>query len=74
MVPHLSSKDQKTVIFLERLINLIFLHFSLIVDGDFNAVLGPLDYQGWRKNHSNVEAREVITVLMEEFNLFQFQF
>ena len=46
-----------------------FNYASLIVGGDFNAVLGPLDYQGSKNKHSNVKASEMISVLMEEFNL-----
>ena len=46
-----------------------FTFSSLIIGGDFNAVLGPLDYQGGRQSHSNVKARDMINVLIDEFNL-----
>ncbi len=42
-----------------------FNYTSLIVGGDFNAVLGPLDYQGSRSKHCNVKASEMISLLME---------
>ena len=42
---------------------------SLIVGGDFNAVLGPLDYQGTRHHHSNINVSKTISLLMEEFDL-----
>jgi len=41
----------------------------LIIAGDFNAVLGPLDYQGSQNKHSNIKASEMLAILMEEFNL-----
>ena len=41
----------------------------LIVGGDLNLVLGDLDYSGSRSCHSNVNAREIVNSLMEEFNL-----
>ena len=47
-----------------------FNYTSLIVGRDFNAVLGPLDYQGGKNKHSNVKASEMISLLMDEFNLF----
>ena len=43
--------------------------FSLLVAGDFNAVLGPLDYQGSRNKHSNIKASEMLSALMDEFAL-----
>ena len=46
-----------------------FNYSSLIVGGDFNAVLGPLDYQGGRPHHSNVKSSDMISILMDEFNL-----
>ena len=46
-----------------------FNHASLIVGGDFNAVLGSLDYQGSKDKHSNIKTSEMISVLMDEFNL-----
>jgi len=46
-----------------------FTFSSLIIGGDFNAVLGPLDYQGGRQAHSNVKAHDMINVLIDEFNL-----
>ncbi len=46
-----------------------FNYTSLIVGGDFNAVLGPLDYQGGRPHHSNSKASDMISILMEELDL-----
>ena len=46
-----------------------FDYASLVVGGDFNTVLGPLDYKGTKTKHSNVKACEMISVLMDEFNL-----
>ncbi len=46
-----------------------FEYSSLIVAGDFNAVLGPQDYQGGQKRHSNVKSNEILSILTEEFNL-----
>ena len=46
-----------------------FKYASIICAGDFNAVLGHLDYQGGRDTHSNVKSSEMLTTLMEEFNL-----
>ena len=41
----------------------------LIVGGDFNSVIGPLDYQGSREHHSNSKARETLSVIMDEYGL-----
>ena len=41
----------------------------LIVGGDLNLVLGDLDYSGSRVCHSNVRSRDMVTSLIEEFNL-----
>ena len=41
----------------------------LIVGGDFNAVIGPLDYQGTRQQHFNKKTSEMISVIMEEYGL-----
>ena len=49
-----------------------FSYTSLIVGGDFNAVLGPLDYQGSKNKHSNVKSSQMISTLMDEFNLVTF--
>ncbi len=46
-----------------------FNQSSLIVGGDFNAVLGPLDYQVTKSHHSNIKACDMISNLMDEFNL-----
>ena len=46
-----------------------FDYSSLIVGGDFNAVMGPLDYQGGRERHSNVKSSDIISILMDDFNL-----
>lgn len=43
--------------------------FNLVIAGDFNAVLGPLDYQGSQPHHSNKKSKEIISILMDEFNL-----
>ena len=42
---------------------------SNLCAGDFNAVLGPMDYQGGRDTHSNVKSKEMLITLMDEFNL-----
>ena len=41
----------------------------LLVAGDFNIALGPLDYQGSLTCHSNINSRNVVEALMDEFNL-----
>lgn len=41
----------------------------LIVAGDFNSVLGPLDYQGSREQHSNSKAKETLGIVMDEYSL-----
>ena len=41
----------------------------LIVAGDFNSVIGPLDYQGTRQQHSNKNSSEMLSVLIEEYGL-----
>ena len=46
-----------------------FDYTSILCAGDFNAVLGPLDYEGVRDTHTNVKSSEMIITLMEEFNL-----
>ena len=42
---------------------------SIICAGDFNVVLGPLDYQGTQERHSNVKASNMLLALIEEYNL-----
>ena len=42
---------------------------SIIVSGDFNTVLGPLDYQGSQTHHSNKKASKMISILIDEFGL-----
>ena len=42
---------------------------NLIVGGDFNAVLGPLDYRGSQSHHSNKKSKDMINILIDEFNL-----
>lgn len=42
---------------------------SILCAGDFNAVLGPMDYQGGRDTHSNFKSKEMLITLMDEFNL-----
>ena len=46
-----------------------FEYAPLICAGDFNAVLGSLDYQGSRQTHTNIKSRDMILTLMEEYNL-----
>ena len=46
-----------------------FNYTSILCAGDFNAVLGPLDYQGGRDTHSNIRASDMLKTLIEEFNL-----
>lgn len=46
-----------------------FEYSSILCAGDFNVVLGPLDYQGTKERHSNVNASNMLLALIEEFNL-----
>ena len=46
-----------------------FENSSLIVGGDFNAVIGPLDYQGTRQRHSNSKVSDMLSVIIDEYNL-----
>ena len=41
----------------------------LIVGGDYNCVVGPLDYQGTQPQHSNRKNSEMLSVIMEEYEL-----
>ena len=41
----------------------------LIIAGDFNIALGPLDYHGTQSCHSNVNSRNYFEAIMDEFNL-----
>lgn len=41
----------------------------LVIGGDFNAVIGPLDYQGTRQHHSNIKASDTISILINEYSL-----
>ena len=41
----------------------------LIVAGDCNFALGPLDYSGSLPHHSNVNSRNIFEAIMDEFNL-----
>ena len=41
----------------------------LIVGGDFNSVLGPLDYQGSKLHHSNKKNCELLSIIVEEYGL-----
>ena len=43
-----------------------FSHAPLIVAGDFNVMLGTLDYQGKKSKHSNTKTSETILLLMEK--------
>lgn len=42
---------------------------SLIIAGDFNAVIGPLDYQGTRQQHRNSNASDMLSVIIDEYDL-----
>ena len=46
-----------------------FDNSSLIVGGDFNAVMGPLDYQGTKQRHSNSKVSDMLSVIIDEYNL-----
>ena len=46
-----------------------FEYSSILCAGDFNVVLGPLDYQGAKERHSNVKASNMLLALIEEYNL-----
>ena len=37
--------------------------------GDYNTVISSMDYQGSKYLHSNAKAREILSVLMEDFSL-----
>jgi exonuclease III len=41
----------------------------LIIAGDLNVALGPLDYRGSRPSHSNNNSCKALISLMDEFNL-----
>ena len=41
----------------------------LIVGGDFNYVIGQLDYQGARPQHFNCKNSETLNIIMEEYGL-----
>ena len=42
---------------------------SLIVAGDFNTVITPLDYQGNINHHSNIRSSEMVSVLINKYGL-----
>ena len=42
---------------------------SIICAGDFNIVMGRLDYRGGRDTHTNIKASNMLSTLVEEFNL-----
>ena len=44
-------------------------HSHLLVAGDMNVALGPLDYKGSRPTHSNINSRNALHSLIDEFNL-----
>ena len=46
-----------------------FDYSSILCAGDFNVVLGPLDYKGGKETHTNVKARNTLLTLIQEFNL-----
>ena len=39
-----------------------FDNSSLIIGGDFNAVIGPLDYHGSRQQHSNSKVSDMLSI------------
>ena len=41
----------------------------LIIGGDYNCTIGPLDYQGTRSQHSNRKTSEMLSLIMEEYDL-----
>lgn len=41
----------------------------LVIGGDFNAVIGSLDYQGTRQHHSNIKASDTISIFINKFSL-----
>ena len=45
-----------------------FNYSSILCAGEFNVVIGPLDYRG-RDSNSNKNARDMLTIIMTEFNL-----
>ena len=46
-----------------------FDNSSLIIGGDFNAVIGPLDYHGSRQQHSNSKVSDMLSILIDEYSL-----
>ena len=42
---------------------------NVIMAGDFNIAVGPLDYKGTRKHHGNVHAKSMFNLYVDEFNL-----
>ena len=42
----------------------------LVLAGDLNVALGPLDYRGSRASHGNENSRKALMSLIDEFNLF----
>ena len=55
--------------FLEVFAKINQFNYTSIIVGDFNAVLGPLDYNGSKDKHSNVKSSEMISMLMDDYNL-----
>ena len=41
----------------------------LLVAGDMNVALGPLDYRGSRPTHSNINFCNALNSLIDEFNI-----
>ena len=44
-------------------------HHQKIIAGDFNLVLGPLDYHGQQVRHQNKHSRDILLEFMEVFDL-----
>ena len=41
----------------------------MLIAGDLNVALGPLDYRGSCSEHRNINSRKALVSLMDEFNL-----
>lgn len=46
-----------------------FDNSSLIIGGDFNSVIGPLDYKGTRQTHCNSKTSEMLSIIIDEYDL-----
>ena len=45
-------------------------NYNIIIAGDLNIAVGPLDYKGTRDHHSNVHAKDTFNFYIDEFYRF----